>query len=38
MENRRPDRSRPEFFPPHWSPVMALVFLVTLGVVAAVIR
>jgi hypothetical protein len=36
MKNRR--RTVPEFHPPHWSPVMALVMLVTLGVVAAVIR
>jgi hypothetical protein len=36
MEKRR--RPVPEFHPPHWSPVMALVFLVTLGIVAAVIR
>jgi hypothetical protein len=36
MKNGR--RPVPEFHPPHWSPVMAVVFLVTLGIVAAVIR
>lgn len=36
MEKRR--RRVPEFHPPHWSPVMAMVMLMTLGVIAAVIR
>lgn len=36
MENRR--RVPPEFHPPHWSPVMAGVMLLVLGVIVAVIR
>jgi hypothetical protein len=35
MEKRRP---RPEFHPPHWSPGMAVVMLMSLGVIVAVLR
>jgi len=35
MEKRR--RRVPDFHPPHWSPVMAAVLLLVLGVIVAVI-